>query len=336
MHMFKRTHTRYARGAAGADLIFFIFFLIVLGIVWALTGGPSRDISREGAFLNPPFPLGSGEAYDVPGVSIPRVNTQRDAHTTTNTDIEEEPNTLQSIIARIRGEQTGISTEDMSPYAGKVTFERGRPKNSSAETEYLKLETQSTVDGRIVISDWRVESAISLRGTTLGDAAYLPYSGQVNTESPVALGPDITIFVVSGRSPIGASFRVNTCTGYFAQFQEFTPDLREECPHPEDELKRVTNVDFIPNDACINFVENIRRCTFTTGSIPQQVGSACQNFILNELTYNGCVNAHKNEADFYKNEWYIYLDRDQELWNNTSDRIRLLDEDGLIVDELSY
>ena len=59
------------RGAAGGDLLLFIFFLIILGIVWGLTGGPGRSISLEGPFLNPPFPLGDGSAYNVPFVSIP-------------------------------------------------------------------------------------------------------------------------------------------------------------------------------------------------------------------------------------------------------------------------
>jgi len=321
---------KYSRGAAGNDFFFFIFFIIVLGIVWGLTGGPDRSISREGPFLNPPFPLGDGTAYNVPGVSIPSVNTSEQAGSQ-----REDSGGISGIISRIRGGVSN-SSEKQSPYAGMVSLSVGRAKDSDENKEYVTLKTSKSVEGRITISDWRIESTVSLIGTTLGGAAYLPYSGQVNQETPLALGPNTTVYVVSGRSPIGASFRVNSCTGYFAQFQEFNPDLKKECPSAEIELETSINADFVPNESCLNFVEDIDRCELTLTSVPVEVGGACQDFIFNELTYNGCVQSHKSDPDFYKNEWRVYLDRDQELWKSSNERIRLLDENGLVVDAITY
>jgi len=321
---------KHPRGAAGGDLIFFIFFLIVLGIVWSLTGGPERSISREGPFLNPPFPLGDGSAYNIPGVPVPTVNDGD-----TGSGNESGSGGIADIISRIRGGFDPGSAAN-SPYAGSVTLSTGRAKNSDANEEYLIIKTSKGAEGRITISDWRIESSVSLSGVALGDAAYLPYSGRVNSESPVAIGPNTTVYLVTGRSPIGTSFRTNTCTGYFEQFQDFAPSLKKECPLPNAELERAVESDFIPNQSCVDYVDDIDRCTLTLTSIPAGVGSSCRNFIQNTLTYNGCVDAHKNEADFYKNVWYLYLGRDQELWVNSNERIRLLDENGLVVDSVSY
>lgn len=326
---------KHARGAAGGDLILFIFFLIVLGIVWALTGGPDRSISRQGPFLNPPFPLGDGSAYSVPGVAIPEINSGGDFDYSNGSPETRDNTTLADLISRIRGGSR--SSEANSPYADLVELSTGQIRSTDPSSEYVVLKTNRDVAGRLTISDWRIESTVSLTGVTLGSASYLPFSGQINSESPVAVGPNTTIYIVTGRSPIGASFRSNRCTGYFEQFQDFSPSLQEECPFPEDELhSAVSRGDFVPNDSCIDFVDSIRRCQLTVSNIPTSVGNLCQSFILADLTYNGCVNLHKAEATFYKDEWRIYLDRDQELWKEKNDRIRLLDENGLVIDVLSY
>lgn len=317
------------RGAAGADLLFFIFFLVVLGIVWALTGGPDRAISRSGPFLNPPFPLGNGSAYTVPGIEVPSVSSpERSTRRTVR-------NALDNVLTRIRS-NFGAIQEGRSPHAGSVSLSVGRARETDPHREYVVLKTNKSLTGNVSISNWRIESSETLAGTELGNAAYLPYSGEVNTELPVTVPSGTTLYIVSGRSPIGASFRTNTCTGYFAQFQEFEPDLKEECPLPENELSHNTQAGFVPNGACLDFIEDIDRCTLTLTQIPPQVGGACQRFILEELTYSGCVTAHKDEPDFYKKEWRLYLDRDQELWQSSRERIRLLDENGLVIDVVSY
>lgn len=326
---------KYPRGAAGGDLILFIFFIIVLGIVWAVTGGPDRAISREGPFLNPPFPLGSGTAYGVPSVTIPSAG---DFESRNNTTSSGDSSFLSDLISSFRAGGDIAANEEKSPYAEHVSLSISNARNTDANKEYVTIKTSRNLSGTLTISDWRIESSVSTLGSKLGGAAYLPFSGQVNTELPVAIGPDTTVYVTTGRAPIGASFRTNTCTGYFAQFQDFEPRLRLDCPLPEDELaaKIQSGSGFIPSDACIDYVDGLRRCIFTTGGIPQTAGALCQDFVLNDLTYSGCVQLHKNDADFYKNEWRVYLDRDQELWKSKGDRIRLLDEQGKVIDVVSY
>ena len=154
----------------------------------------------------------------------------------------------------------------------------------------------------------------------------------------MAVGSNTTIYVITGHSPIGASFRTNTCTGYFEQFQDFEPRLKKDCPLPDKELAFYLDrkSGFIPSDKCIDYVEDLDQCTFNINSLPENIGGLCRDFILNELTYNGCIKIHKDDIEFYKNEWRLYLERDQELWKNTRERIRLLDENGLVIDVITY
>jgi hypothetical protein len=45
------------------DFGWFIWGLVGIGIIWFLTGGLSSPSAREGAYLKPPAPLDTGEAY---------------------------------------------------------------------------------------------------------------------------------------------------------------------------------------------------------------------------------------------------------------------------------
>jgi hypothetical protein len=82
-------------------------------------------------------------------------------------------------------------------------------------------------------------------------------------------------------------------------------------------------------------VRDLAQCSVTVSAIPQNVGAACQDFILNTLSYNGCVTDHRSDPDFYKNEWRVYLNQSHELWGSV-DRIVLRDENGKVVSTLNY
>jgi hypothetical protein len=315
------------RGGAAADLLFFLFFLVVLGVVWALTDGPKHDLAHAGPFLNLPFPFGSGNAFSIPSVPIPTIEQvkQNSGAPTTN-------ESLSDIIARMRG---AGGTKGASPYAPYVTLSATNAQSTDPGAEYLTLRTSSDLKGQLAISNWRIESAVSALGAVLGPASYLPISGSVGTEVPVSVGANTTLYIVTGRSPEGESFRENLCTGYFRNGASFTPYLTQYCPRPNDEFKKAVLTGFIPNDACVNYVNTLGNCQLA-GTPPIGINDQCATFLANALTYNGCVTAHKADAGFYKNSWYIYLDRDQELWKSSNEQIRLLDESGKVVAPVSY
>jgi hypothetical protein len=67
-----------------------------------------------------------------------------------------------------------------------------------------------------------------------------------------------------------------------------------------------------------------------------QVERECTDFIYKKVNYPACIDTHKNDKDFYQNEWRIFLKRSETLWKNSREDIVLLDEEGKIVDEYKY
>jgi hypothetical protein len=191
------------------------------------------------------------------------------------------------------------------------------------------------MSGSLTISGWSLENVSTGVAVPIGNAAQIPFLGQVNYESPISIGPGSTVIVTTGQPPNGTSFRVNECTGYFKQFQTFTPSLSYECPRPDDEL--LLHPDTLAGDeACRKYVDTLSQCTFAINALPPGLSSECQDFILNDLSYNGCIDGHRDDPTFYRNEWRVFLSRSQELWNNDHGVIRLLDENGKLVAQASY
>lgn len=304
------------RGNAGTDLSLFIVFLVLLGIVWVASGGPDRPISRSGPFLE--SPLSENSTYALPSVD-------------TDTDQED-------FVTRIsKGFSNLQSGEERSPYAEYVSLSVSTAKKEAPSDEYLTIKTARALSGTLTISDWHLESSVSDVSIPLGFGVALPHLGQVHAVAPIAVGANATVYVVSGHSPIGASLRLNSCTGYLSQFQTFEPRLPTECPLPVAELQdAAARASYTPTPTCYAAASTVRQCTILTGSLPGDIDPTCYAILTNDLTYNGCVGLHQNDVDFYKNEWRVYLGQDTELWGQKGERIRLVDEAGRVIDAVSY
>jgi hypothetical protein len=327
---------RQPRGEATAmgTLIMFLIFLIILGALWLYSGGPERA-DGQGPFLVPPWLWGTGGgSYTVPGIQNIGEGTGSSGGSGAGTSEPQPTEETPSFFDTFFGFR-GTSEKLDSPYAGLVALERGTATASNPDSEYVIIKTAYSLDRSITISDWTLEEDANTLSVKIGQASEAPFLGQVNVGTPITLPANSRVYVITGRSPNGFSFRLNQCTGYFEQFQNFYPSLPLECPDPEDELVRRSEV-FSGNAACINYVKQLPRCYLSVNNLPQEIGNLCQSFVTNELSYNGCLNAHKNEPGFYKNEWRVFLNRDQEIWVNQYERIRLLDENGKTVSVISY
>lgn len=300
------------------DLLLVIFLMAALGVAWYYAGGTANDLARSGPLFKMPQVGTNLPVFRVPGVEL--------TNSSTGGVTEPESTTITNYL--------GTFTEEKSPYAQYVSLEEGNAR-SSLESEYLTLRIASNAPQKITISGWRVDSTASGLNASLPLAAELPFLGSVNSTGPVSLSQGQTAYIVTARSPNGTSFRTNMCTGYFEQFQNFTPSLNLECPTPQTE----SDAYFTPgslNDECFTIIRSLGRCILNVQSVPVSAGTQCEQFISNKLSYNGCINAHKNDPKFYRDTWYLYLNRDQELWRSRSERIRLLDENGKVVDTVSY
>jgi len=211
----------------------------------------------------------------------------------------------------------------------------------------LELTANSGNESDVPVTGWTLESVVTGQRATIKGGTHLPYPGVVNTVSTIFMAPRDKLLVTTGRSPIGVNFRVNMCTGYFEQYQNYSPRLRKECQSPVDEfdefsLVPTTNVRIEKDDReiCRDFVvDNIDRCEINRVDLSDtelRLTNQCKDFIESTYTYSGCVANHKFDTGFYKNEWRVFLGSYAELWREKREIIRLLDQNGLTVDIIDY
>ena len=318
---------RLPRGiSALGTLFFFIIFIVLLGILWVASGGPSNPLAHAGPFLKPP---------KAPSVNLHTGRTTGSSFEADEGTVEvpKTQSLLNYFLQNIRGTSVGVTPD--SPYAADIELKVGNVRTSDPNMEYIVIKSSRKLAKNITMTGWTLQSQVNLIKASVSSAVAIPALGQLNSEGPVVLGPDTTLYVSTGRSPLGFSFRTNVCTGYFEQNQDFIPSLKRECPTPEDEaLLKPEKVG--TNAECIDFVESLRRCEIYTRPIEANIGASCREFVQNDLTYSGCTALHRNDPQFYKNEWRIFLSRQQGMWADQHDQIRLLDENGKLVAAVSY
>lgn len=288
------------------------FGLIILFsmIVIALTGGV-KNVSRTG-FLVP--------ANETPEQKQARIqnelnNAQRQA---------------DELKAKVQAEE---DKKLQSPYFGIVDLSfvaRGNDINS----EYVTLRVNGAKTP-INITGWTLKSRSSGASITIPQASKLFFANSKNSEEDVYVNSGDTIYINTGFSPNGASFKINKCSGYLSQFQTFNPYIYTNCPMPKDEVKS-SIPKTVNNDACLDYIDYFPTCRIQTESLPANWSYECTNFIYSKINYPSCVDTHKNDKDFYLNEWRIYLKRSEKIWKDRREDVVLLDSKGLIVDTLQY
>lgn len=291
---------------ATEDLVWFLFILVVLFMVWFATGGPEHDAATGGVFLRPLAPIDTGETYG----SISLFGQQAGEGGAVPEGAAGAPAERESLlIAGIHG-----------------------VKGSTAEKEYIFLRANAKNSAPLLATGLRLQNKAGF-AVTLPEAVSVPRFGQVNEKAPVFLAPGEQVYVTTGNSPVGMSFRVNRCSGYLEQFRDFSPALPQSCPSPLEGVDKATEG---ISDECARFINRIPRCTVVIEPLPDELPQSCRDFILKKIGHNSCVAAHQNDSNFSTGEWRLFLGLDRDLWNNEHDIIRLTDQYGNYFDSVSY
>lgn len=315
--------------SGGKDFLIIFGIIIGLGLLAIFAGNVDTQNPFDRQFTS------FGDRGSSIRTSGGNVNSQQQ---NSATSIEKEIEKIQVELEEVEKELEKLQRfGEESSYKGMVTIKKSSsgPKATDVNKEYITLTSPKSSSG-VIISEWKLESEITGKSISIGKASKLIYSGRVNTEENIVLSPGDTIYITTGRSPVGRSFKVNKCSGYTTQFQKFTPTLRKSCPLPEDEILFYKDKTIFSENACIDFVERIPRCEIHIGQLPLNLSNSCQNAIAQEINYNSCIDKHKNDDDFKKPQWRIFLRRENELWREKREIIKLLDENGKIVDIFSY
>lgn len=316
------------------DAWFFIGVFVFIFLIWIATGGPLHPIAFTGPTLAQPGALGGGTYLSLPrapfgvggnDISLPGSSNGGSVPSSVNSG-----SAYPTLV-------TGSVFGDPSPYRGTVTMSHYVSGAGSADpkNEYLEIRVGQDAGVPVDLSEWTLSSEASGNATAIPKGTEVPTSGVVNAAQDIVLAPGQRAIVISGQSPIGASFRENKCIGYFSTFQKFYPSLPQNCPTPSDELTAHYGGDYIRDAACIDYVNKLSRCQVTL-SPPTTVSGTCQSFLVQYLNYNGCMDAHRTDADFKGDTWRIYLGRTTPMWRTQHEVVKLLDVKGKTVDAFSY
>lgn len=304
------------------DGIFFLGVLAFFFILWFATGGPSKPISFAGPYITP----------------ITDVDVVQEGYGDTPAADFGSGSIWSDFMGGSFGGTNLGGVSNPSPYRGQVRVSgTGGVGSEDPDLEYVTLRASGNAS--IDITGWRLQSGASGRSARIPEGASLPRSGRVNETGRIVLNPGDEAIVVTGEAPTGVSFKENKCTGYFMSRQDFYPSLGNQCPSAYEEFEAHYTGNELRDDKCYDLVRSTPSCRTPSD---RGVSNACVALIDDYLTYNGCVEHHRNDADFAGDTWRIYLEyensrgRSDELWKPSRDAVKLLDSEGRTVDLYTY
>ena len=306
-----------------SDGLFFLGILAFFFILWFATGGPSKPISFAGPYITP----------------ITDVDTVQEGYGDTPTVDFRSRSIWSDVIGGSFSGGTSLGTlNNPSPLKGQVrVISAGGASSDDPDTEYVTLRASG--DTSIDITGWRLVSGASGRSMRIPEGTALPRSGRVNETGRIVLNPGDEVIVVTGESPIGVSFKENRCVGYLTRRQDFTPSIQNRCPSAYEEFEQHYAGNDLRDDKCYDLVRSTSSCETPSD---RGMSRACINLIDDYLTYNGCVEHHRNDPDFPGDTWRVYLEyensrgRADEFWKSSRDAVKLLDSEGKTVDLYTY
>lgn len=284
-----------------------IFALIIVGIMWGQRGFPLPKLKTS-----PPLPAPMSETQPTPESKL---------------FFEELPPVYPPPSELLEtAPQKPTRTDDLA-LKPKLNLIASGVFQNDPQKEYIEIaaDYNNKEPARITGLDIQNKRGLKIK---IPKGVTLPYLGMVNFEEDIFLKPGEKAILITGKSPVGMSFRLNSCTGYFEEWQDFTPSLRKECPDIEDETA--------PNlsDKCLSFVRAIPVCQ--TPQIPWEIDNDCRAFINERANYAYCVKISKSKPDFYKRGWRVWLSQNEEIWSGQKDAIKLINEKGEAIVEKNY
>lgn len=317
------------------DAWFFIGVFVFVFIVWIAVGGPLHPLAFSGPTLAEPQELGGGTYLQFPRAAFSIGRSEVTLPGSSNGQ------SINGAGSDIPAPVYGIAFGTPSPYRSLVTLSN-YVSNASSTSEYVEISVSQNAGAPVDISGWVLGSGATGNTATIPRGTAVPTSGVVNASQDIVLQPGERAVISSGKSPVGASFRENKCTGYFNTFQKFYPSLPQNCPVASNELSTFyPGITYIHDPACVDYTSTISRCQIPL-TRTAKVNATCQSFLENYLNYNGCVIAHRNDPDFNGTTWHIYLNNVNSkgqtvpLWRATHEFIKLFDANLKTIAQFSY
>jgi len=226
----------------------------------------------------------------------------------------------------------GFAESQLSPFYKQIRITGvNHPDYFGDMTSELTLSTNN-LESSVIVSGWLIRA--NLGGSVeipRAVADFSPYG--VNQESDIVLVPGQYIRMYSWKSANGRNFRLNKCTGFLNQQISFSPSLPEDCPSIVQDKRIITFT-----GACQDFLRSLPSCRVPLANdLNRYTGTndlECRR-IADQYTFGNCYDSNKTRADFYSNEWRVWLNGGMRF-DPKHDRLILYDKQGLVVDEYVY
>ncbi len=225
----------------------------------------------------------------------------------------------------------GFSQKDLSPFYDNVRITSVQPPRSNSEISWLTLNTAQSLGSNLVdITGWKIKTNKSYVIIPRGISDYNPSNLTPASDIIFKSGDYAKIYSPTNQT-LRNNLRLNKCAGYLNSQFTINPTLPNGCPNFSRE-----EISTFPG-ACQSFILGLRSCQIPT---PNQINSlstsnnSCVNF-LNLINYRGCYQKHRADANFFSNEWRVWLDQNIPL-DKEHDRVLLLDRSGLLVNVFIY
>lgn len=218
----------------------------------------------------------------------------------------------------------------VSPYYGKVEINRVYPKEKKFDQDYLILRSNDR--GVVNISGWKIRNKNNETFVIPRAAEKLSGSFANSQKIDIVLNYGGKVIVSARPNTIQGNFRVNKCVGYLGETSEFYPKLSRDCPVPAKSkysgLKKT----------CREFIDDLSRCEISDYSKNYDVAadSQCTAFLNDNFNYSQCFKKYSLDVDFLADEWRLFMAKTKDFFDDGEDKIILMDNNGLLVDEYSY
>ena len=297
-----------------------IIVLSIIGI--ALLGGLKN---KESVFTpNPPTVM--TVVPPPPAVINPSVNPPKSPQQQI-TELQRKVEDLKKQVSAEQAKQFASEYKDIVDLSFIV-------RSPDPKNEYLTMRVTKTLEKPVRVTGWSIRSSENGTSVYISTGAYYYTNTIVNTEEDIYLDNNDTLYLISGTSPVGTSFKTNRCTGYLSHIRTFIPALKNNCPLAKNEdLSSIARTR--ENEQCLNYIDTISSCRIQKTTLPANWSQECKKFLYEKLNYTSCFNAHRNDFNFFGDEWMIYLNRNTRMWSSGRDTLTLYDNLGKIVDTLN-
>lgn len=225
----------------------------------------------------------------------------------------------------------GYTRAQISPFYQKVRISSVYPSIYSGYPSQIELASYFTQKSQIIdITGWKLKS--NKKEVVIPQAINFYELSGYSVDSDIILRPNSNVSIYSNSSAVNKNLRLNKCMGYLENDYSFMPSLGRSCPS----ISR-SSMAYLSGD-CQSYILSLNTCQVPPVSVYNSFpggddGNKCRAFLSN-LNYNSCVKEHRNDLDFYLNDWRVWVNR--QILDSQHDMVSLFDSSGLLVDQYIY